>query len=158
MFNKTSSTLLCLSSSAPKLCFSASKKKNSASRQQCRSLYPLRRRAGAAVAFGRVLCAFTLLLIGVLAFSIRLFSVRSTRTAQFRSYWEFNQGFARPHAVSPVRWCAPGDQVRERYPRVRSLLQLPRHSGCFPLALPCLFTYGSGSGRNVIVLLNEFWC
>ena len=29
-------------------------------------------------AFGGVLCAFTLLLIGVLAFSIRLFSVRST--------------------------------------------------------------------------------
>jgi dolichyl-diphosphooligosaccharide---protein glycosyltransferase len=28
-------------------------------------------------AFGGVLCAFTLLLIGVLAFSIRLFSVRS---------------------------------------------------------------------------------
>ena len=54
-------------------------------------------------AFGGVLCAFTLLLIGVIAFSIRLFSVRSTRTAQFRSYWEFDQGFARPYAVSPVR-------------------------------------------------------
>uniref|UniRef100_A0A0A9HLX0 Uncharacterized protein n=1 Tax=Arundo donax TaxID=35708 RepID=A0A0A9HLX0_ARUDO len=34
-------------------------------------------------ALGGVLCAFVLLLIGVLAFSIRLFSVRSPRTATF---------------------------------------------------------------------------
>ena len=82
-------------------------------------------------AFGGVLCALTLLLIGVLAFSIRLFSVRSD-----------------PHPVPPDpesgrrimlpelcvvyeirRFGVAGDQVRERDPRVRPLLQLPRHSG-----------------------------
>jgi dolichyl-diphosphooligosaccharide---protein glycosyltransferase len=35
-------------------------------------------------AFGGVLCAFTLLLIGVVAFSIRLFSVRSVSPPSFQ--------------------------------------------------------------------------
>jgi len=54
-----------------------------------------------------------------------------------------NRGFGLPGPmpVLLVRSCAAGDQVRKRHPRVRSLLQLPRHPGFFfPVALPCLFT------------------
>ena len=44
-----------------------------------------------------------------------------------------NRGFGLPGPmpVLLVRSCAAGDQVRKRHPRVRSLLQLPRHPGFF---------------------------
>jgi hypothetical protein len=77
-------------------------------------------------AFGCVLCAFTRLLIGVLACSIRLFSVRSVLLPSLEIQFRACIALSEPHVFMICAFWMSGNQVRERDPRV---LQFPRHSG-----------------------------